>query len=140
MRIQEEAKRKAEAYKAELKAIEELERLQFDEFKEENILEINNLQNPKIEIENIICPICEQTLDFDNLDNHECKCIYCTNSFPSDLLSFHHDVCPRNISIINNRNNHININIRNDINIHNNHRKYKKIDKRTDSIFADNEI
>jgi len=82
---------------AEIKAQKEFERLQYEEYKEENFNRNDS---------NIICPVCEKSLDINSLDFHECICVNCRMPVASNLLNEHREECEHNGSHENNNVHH----------------------------------
>lgn len=46
--------------------------------------------------EDVICDTCGKTLNFTELDCHDCKCFFCREIYPSNILLQHYEVCPVN--------------------------------------------
>lgn len=135
--------------KAEDKIYKDLERSQFEEFKEPFLFqthnrinnnfinENNNNINPEQNNEVILCPTCEKNLDINNLEHHECICEICKKNFPSNLLSDHQEVCiysiTENNDIFNDNNNNNN---NHNSNNNNNNSNNNNIDRRGININA----
>ena len=87
--ITEDIKRQKEIEQERRKA-RELEKQQIAQALAES-LTINEGIN-----EEMICDTCGKTLNFTELDCHDCKCFFCRETYPSNILLQHYDVCPVN--------------------------------------------
>lgn len=87
--IKEEIKRKNEIENERQKA-RELEKQQIVQALAESLA-----MNAGIN-EEMICDTCGKNLNFTELDCHDCKCFFCRESYPSNILLQHYDVCPVN--------------------------------------------
>ena len=87
----------------------EVVKIQLEEIKASSIQRNANVPqvNENQILEELKCDICLKTLNIKDLDCHDCKCIFCREIYPSNILLEHYDVCPVNKALeLKNKNNH----------------------------------